>query len=80
MFELTFPRHGALLNRRHGTETKEGLTIVASGVCDSAGSIAVNGLPVQRRDRRIASGRWRRSPFSIETSFVVPRVNTLPCV
>ena len=51
MFELTFPRHGALLNRRHGTENKDGLTIVASGVCDSAGSIAVNGIPARRQGR-----------------------------
>lgn len=48
MFDITFPRQGAVLNRHCGVETASGLTIKVTGVCDVCGKISVNGLPVQR--------------------------------
>ena len=51
MFDLTFPRQGALLNRHSGTETREGLTIAVTGACDSPGLVTVNGVPARRRGK-----------------------------
>ena len=48
MFDIVFPRNGALLNRHNGTENAEGLKIKVRGVCDQQGDILVNGQAVDR--------------------------------
>ena len=49
MFDVTFPRNGALLNRNHGVENADGLKIKVRGICDSAeGTVKVNGVTAER--------------------------------
>lgn len=43
MFEIVFPRHGAILNRNHGKETSTGLEITVTGIGGATGDIRVNG-------------------------------------
>ena len=43
MFEIIFPRHGAVLNHNHGKENTDGLEIVVSGIGGATGDILVNG-------------------------------------
>jgi len=64
MFDLTFPRHGALLNRHSGTERADGLTVVVRGVCDSAGNISVNGVPARREGRTFQAEITLRACFN----------------
>ena len=42
------PFHGAVLNRRHGREGEDGLTIRVSGRAPLSGQVTVNGTPAQR--------------------------------
>lgn len=51
MFDLTFPRQGAVLNRHSGVETADGLTIKVTGVCDVPGKITVNGIVAERNGK-----------------------------
>lgn len=48
MFDITYPRQGAVLNRHHGKEDTNGMTITVTGVCDTVSSIKINGVPVKR--------------------------------
>lgn len=43
MFDVLFPRHGAVLNHNHGQENKDGLTIVVRGIGGVEGNVFVNG-------------------------------------
>ena len=51
MFEITYPRHGAVLNHHNGAETANSLTVKVTGVCDVPGTLLVNGLPVVRKGK-----------------------------
>ncbi len=51
MFEITYPRHGAVLNRHNGVETADSLTIKVTGACDAPGTILVNGKNVIRKGK-----------------------------
>ena len=51
MFEITYPRHGAVLNHHNGVETADALTIKVTGVCDVPGTILVNNQPVIRKGK-----------------------------
>jgi len=42
------PFHGAVLNRRHGREDKDGLTIRVLGRAPLSSQVTVNGIPAQR--------------------------------
>ncbi len=46
------PFHGAVLNRRHGKETPDGLTIRVSGEARQGERVTVNGVPCQREGNR----------------------------
>ena len=44
MFEVSFPRQGAVLNRHSGVESADGLEITVRGFCNESGVIRVNGV------------------------------------
>ena len=48
MLEILNPRHGAILNRTHGSETSEALTVTIRGCADALGALTVNGVPATR--------------------------------
>ena len=43
MFDITYPRNGAVLNHNHGIETSDGLEIEVRGMCGAGGAVFVNG-------------------------------------
>lgn len=45
--KITEPFHGAVLNRRYGKQTADGLTICVSGQCQAGDRVTVNGLPAR---------------------------------
>jgi len=45
MFDVIFPRNGAILNHNHGRETADGLEIEVRGVGGVTGCVTVNGVP-----------------------------------
>ena len=51
MLELTFPRNGAILNKNHGIETAESLTVDFTGFCDVSGEITIGGVVADRLGR-----------------------------
>ena len=51
MLRIECPRHGALLNHNHGSETADGLTIMLRGKCTQPGEVLVNGI-VREEARR----------------------------
>lgn len=55
MFEISFPRQGAVLNHHFGRESADGLEITVSGFCDVAGEIRVNGTLAERRGKTFAA-------------------------
>ena len=55
MFDVIFPRQGAVLSRHDGCESASGLTIKVTGFCDVPGAIAVNGKPARRTGRTFES-------------------------
>ena len=57
MFDITFPRNGALLNHRDGVENNGTLKICVRGIYDSQGEITVNNLPVRRCGREFNCDR-----------------------
>ena len=46
------PFHGAVLNRRHGKQTEDGLAIRVSGEAPPNDRVTVNGVPCRRREDR----------------------------
>lgn len=46
------PFHGAILNRRHGTQTTEGLKIQVCGQAPAGGQVTVNGSPARREGEK----------------------------
>ena len=48
MIEIHEPRHGAILNRKHGREDATGLEVVITGCADPAQEVWVNGRPAER--------------------------------
>ncbi len=48
------PFHGAVLNRRHGRQTAEGLSIAVEGEAPAGDRVTVNGTPAER-----SGGRFR---------------------
>lgn len=46
------PFHGAVLNRRHGKQDADGLTIRVAGQAPAGGRVAVNGVECQRQGDR----------------------------
>ncbi|MGQ9732532.1 MAG: hypothetical protein ACUVX8_14820 [Candidatus Zipacnadales bacterium] len=59
MLQITWPFHGAVLNRHHGTVSRDSLDIMVTGECPSYGSVTVNGLPAH-----VACGRFE-APLSL---------------
>ena len=53
MLRIEQPFHGAVLNRRHGTQTDSGLTITVSGSAPGYGAVTVNGAPA-----KVINGRF----------------------
>lgn len=49
MLRIEYPRHGALLNHNHGSETADGLTITLRGKCTQPGEVLVNGIAAKRQ-------------------------------
>ncbi len=60
MLEVTFPRHGAVLNHNNGLETAGYLEIEVHGLYDGSGRITVNGREAER-DGMSFTGRVRLS-------------------
>ncbi|MGI6337056.1 MAG: hypothetical protein ACOXZM_08395 [Eubacteriales bacterium] len=46
MLEITNYRNGQIVNRNHGTETAQSLTVTVEGLADCAGRVLLNGQPV----------------------------------
>ena len=64
MFEITYPRHGAVLNHHNGVETADSLTIKVTGVCDAPGTILVNGKNVIRKGKDFSIDLPLTAPFN----------------
>jgi hypothetical protein len=47
MFDIVFPRNGAVLNHNHGVENGDGLEITVTGTCSAAASVQVNGADAE---------------------------------
>jgi hypothetical protein len=58
MLRITWPFHGAVLNRHHGTQTGT-LQITVRGECSPYGAVTVNGTPA-----KVASGQFE-APLTI---------------
>jgi hypothetical protein len=56
------PFHGAVLNRRHGRQTSEGLTVQVRGSAPPQARVTVNGVPAER------SGRSFTAPVELRQS------------
>lgn len=48
MLQITFPRHGAVLNRHDGTESADALETKVVGTADACDEVFVNGAKTQR--------------------------------
>ena len=55
MLEITYPRHGAVLNRNHGHETSEALSIRVCGLCDTPEPVLVNGVVAERCGKQFSA-------------------------
>ena len=55
MFKIEEPVHGAVLNRRHGQETDDGLTIEVSGEAPLRDRVSVNGAEARREGPRFSA-------------------------
>ncbi len=53
MLRITWPFHGAVLNRHHGVVEDDSLRITVTGDCPAYGTVTVNGIPA-----RAASGHF----------------------
>ena len=60
--QIDEPFHGAVLNRRHGTETPEGLKIRVRGQAPASGQVTVNGAPASRDGRSFRADIVLRRP------------------
>lgn len=47
MFDIIYPRNGAVLNHNHGKETEQGLEIRIIGAGGVTGNVKVNGIPAR---------------------------------
>ena len=47
MFRITWPFHGAVLNRHHGSAQDASLQITVTGDCPPYGKVTVNGVPAK---------------------------------
>lgn len=52
MLEITNYRNGQIVNRNHGTETAQSLTVTVEGLADCAGRVLLNGQPVTACGKR----------------------------
>jgi hypothetical protein len=50
--KIVEPFHGAVLNRRHGRQTRDGLAIRVSGTAPHDGKVTVNRMPCRREGER----------------------------
>lgn len=48
---ILFPKHGAILNHRHGRQDDQGLRLTVTGTADLGTRIRVNGVEARRRGR-----------------------------
>ena len=64
MFDITFPRQGAILNRHDGIENNTSLKIKVTGVCDMPGTIKINGIPAQRSGKDFSAEIELKEPFN----------------
>lgn len=64
MFEIAFPRHGALLNRHHGIENTDSLRITVSGFCDVPGTIKINGITAERKGNNFKAEIYLKECFN----------------
>lgn len=55
MLEITWPRHGAVLNRHHGVEDAEALEIRVEGLASTVAPVYVNGVPARRDGRKFTA-------------------------
>ena len=77
MFDITFPRNGALLNHRDGVENNGTLKICVRGICDSQGEITVNNLPVRRCGREFCCEILLDKPFNTIEAVLLDEYGTL---
>ena len=54
MLEITAPRQGAILNRRHGRESENSLIVTVEGISESGRPVSVNGKPSVMDGRRFS--------------------------
>ena len=55
MIEITSHRQGAILNRNHGKETADSLTITICGISETGRPVKVNGIPAQMDGRNFSA-------------------------
>ncbi|MBO7741004.1 MAG: hypothetical protein J6S21_00480 [Victivallales bacterium] len=64
MFDIIFPRNGAVLNHNDGTESADGLEITVSGIGGVCGNVTVNGVPAVCTGNGFAAKVTLRERFS----------------
>jgi hypothetical protein len=52
LIRIEEPFHGAVMNRRHGTESDDGLKITVQGMAPLHSTVTVNGIPAKREGNR----------------------------
>lgn len=67
MLRITSPVHGAVLNRRHGTQTRDGLQVLVTGEAPRHDRVLVNGVEAQRHGTGFSATVTLATP---ETSLV----------
>ncbi len=77
MFDITFPRQGALLNYHCGKENADGLTIKVTGVCSRCGKLTVNGIPAVRHGSEFHAEITLRECFNTITAELEDDFGTL---
>ena len=77
MLKITYPRHGAILNRNQGQETAEALSITVTGASTSAAPVLVNGVTAKRQGQTFSANVDLKAKFNTITA--TSEDNGKPC-